>query len=167
MKQFTVALVVTVIIGGALGLMFRGDRIGAGGAAGAALAQAPDAPPTSATVIAVPTQAASSGGGGSAASKAPSGPGAQVATSAGCAACHSTGGASGVGPTWKGIAGSQATLADGSTVTRDDAYLKESITAPNAKVVKGFNAGIMPANFGTTLKPEQIDQLVEYMKSIK
>ena len=61
----------------------------------------------------------------------------------------------------------QATLADGSTVTRDDAYLKESIVSPNAKVVKGFNPGIMPQNFGTTLKPEQIDQLVEYMKSLK
>ena len=165
MKQFTVALVVTVLIGGTLGLMFRGERLGSGGAASAALAQAPDAPPTSATAITVPTKAASSGGGSSA--PAPGGPGADIAKSAGCAACHSTGGASGVGPTWKGIAGSQATLADGSTVTRDDAYLKESITTPNAKVVKGFNAGIMPANFGTTLKPEQIDQLVEYMKSIK
>ena len=52
-------------------------------------------------------------------------------------------------------------------MTRDDAYLKESIVSPNAKVVKGFNPGIMPQNFGTTLKPEQIDQLVEYMKSLK
>ena len=165
MKQFILALVVTVALGGILASIFRGDRLEANGQASAMLAAAPDAPPTSATAIAIATKAASSGGAGGAA--APSGPGADVAKSAGCAACHSTGGASGVGPTWKGIAGAQVTLADGSTATRDDAYLKESITTPNAKVVKGFSAGIMPQNFGTTLKPEQIDQLVEYIKSLK
>jgi len=165
MKQFIIALVITVALGGILASIFRGDRLEANGQASALLATAPDAPPTSATAIAIATKAASSGA--TSGGAAPSGPGADVAKSAGCAACHSTGGAPGVGPTWKGIAGAQVTLADGSTATRDDAYLKESIVSPDAKVVKGFNKGIMPQNFGTTLKPEQIDQLVEYIKSIK
>ncbi len=63
--------------------------------------------------------------------------------------------------------GHQVTLADGSTVTADEAYLRESVTNPDAKIVKGFNAGIMPKNFGTSLTPDQINQLVEYMKALQ
>ena len=167
MKQFMIALVVTAVIGVVLGTVFRGDRIGAGGAASAVLATAPAAPPTSATAYPTSTAAPASSGGGGGGSTTGGGPGQQLATQLGCAACHSTGGASGVGPTWKGIAGSQATLADGSTAARDDAYLRESITAPNAKVVKGFSPGIMPQNFGQSLTPDQINQLIEYIKTLK
>lgn len=166
MKQFMIALVVTAVVSVGLGVIFQGDRMGSGGAASAVLATAPAAPPTSATAFPTSTAAPPSSGGGGG-STTGGGPGQQLATQLGCAACHSTGGASGVGPTWKGIAGSQATLADGSTVTRDDAYLRESITAPNAKVVKGFNPGIMPGTFGQSLTPDQINQLVEYMKTLK
>ena len=94
-------------------------------------------------------------------------PGAGVARESGCVACHSVSGGSGVGPTWKGLAGSQVALADGSTVTADEAYLKESIISPDAKVVKGFAPGIMPKGFGDKLKPDQIDALIEYMKTLK
>jgi cytochrome c oxidase subunit 2 len=90
-----------------------------------------------------------------------------IATAQGCAACHPTGASNGVGPTWKGIVGRQATLSDGSTVTADEAYLKESIISPDAKVVKGFAPGIMPKGFGDKLKPDQIDALIEYMKTLK
>ena len=76
-------------------------------------------------------------------------------------------GTASVGPTWKGLAGHEAELADGSKVKVDDAYLKETITNPNAKVVKGFQPNVMPATFGNTLKPEQIDQIVAYINSLK
>ncbi|MGE3858028.1 MAG: c-type cytochrome, partial [Dehalococcoidia bacterium] len=90
------------------------------------------------------------------------------ATANGCVACHTIDGKASVGPTWKGLAGKTGhELADGSSVTVDDAYLKESITTPNAKVVKGFAANVMPATFGNTLKPEQIDQIIAYIKSLK
>jgi len=90
-----------------------------------------------------------------------------VATANGCVACHTIDGKASVGPTWKGLAGSSRDLADGSKVTVDDAYLKESITQPNAKLVKGFAANVMPATFGNTLKPEQVDQIVAYINSLK
>lgn len=40
---------------------------------------------------------------------------------------------------------------DGSTVQADEAYLRESIVDPEAKIVKGFSAGIMPSDFGQKL----------------
>jgi len=112
---------------------------------------------------AAPTTAPSGGGNAS----DPAALGKTVATQFGCIACHSVDGKTGVGPTWKGLAGHEAELADGSKVTADAAYLKESITAPNAKIAKGFAANIMPATFGTQLKPEQIDQIVAYIQSLK
>ena len=37
----------------------------------------------------------------------------------------------GTGPTWKGLYGSEVKLVDGTTVTADETYLKESITDPS------------------------------------
>jgi len=119
---------------------------------------------------AAPAAAAAPASGGGAAAPAAGGKAAEgktIATAQGCVACHSTGGSAGVGPTWKGIAGRQTQLADGTTATADDAYLKESIVSPNAKVVKGFTQGIMPANYGDKLKADQIEALIEYLKSLK
>jgi cytochrome c oxidase subunit 2 len=56
----------------------------------------------------------------------------------GCLACHSLDGNRGVGPTWKGMYGRTETLADGSSITVDEAYLRESITDASAKIVEGF-----------------------------
>lgn len=89
-----------------------------------------------------------------------------IANANGCIACHSIDGKAGVGPTWKSLYGHDVTLLDGSKVKANDAYLKESIVNPSAKVVKGFTAGSMPNTFGQTLKDGQIAALVEYMKSL-
>ena len=35
------------------------------------------------------------------------------------------------------------------------------------KIVKGFAANVMPATFGSQLKPEEIDNIVAYIKSLK
>lgn len=93
--------------------------------------------------------------------------GKNVATANGCIACHTVDGKASVGPTWKGIADSDRELADGSKVKADNAYLKESILTPNARLSKGFAANLMPQTFGTSLKPEQIDQIIAYIKSLK
>lgn len=66
-----------------------------------------------------------------------------VAQSKGCIACHTLDGSAGPGPTWKGLFGKTETLADGSSVVVDDAYLARSVREPNAQVVKGFPP-IMP-----------------------
>ena len=97
--------------------------------------------------------------------------GQQLATQFGCVACHTINGQASVGPTWKGLADSQVPLDNGQAVVADDAYLKESITDPDAKIVKGFSRGLMSA----TIKPREaeiqqgdnLDALVAYIKSLK
>src|SRR5690606_3075837 len=63
----------------------------------------------------------------------------------GCNACHSIDGSKSTGPTWKGLWGNQETLADGSSVTVDDDYIRESIFEPNAKIVSGYQGVGMPS----------------------
>jgi mono/diheme cytochrome c family protein len=89
-------------------------------------------------------------------------------TSLACSSCHSIDGSSGVGPTFKGLFGSKVELANGNTVTADDAYLLKTIEDPDAEIVKGFQAGIMSA----TIKPRQVAEsdardLIAYIKSLK
>lgn len=93
--------------------------------------------------------------------------GATLAQQYGCVACHSSDGSPRLGPTWKGLFGKQETLADGSTVRVDAAYLQESIVAPNAKVVKGFPAGVMLQDFRQKLSEADIAALIAYIKSLQ
>ncbi|WP_456427909.1 cytochrome c oxidase subunit II [Rhodocaloribacter sp.] len=81
-----------------------------------------------------------------------------------CNACHSTDGSPGVGPTFKGLFGSERALEGGGTVVADENYIRESILNPTAKVAQGFSP-IMPASFGS-LPAEDIDALVAYIKSL-
>ena len=85
----------------------------------------------------------------------------------GCTACHSADGGKGVGPTWQGIYGKEESLNDGTTVMVDEAYLRESILDPNAKIVEDFLPGIMPADFGEKLTGSEIDLLIDYIKVLK
>ncbi len=80
-----------------------------------------------------------------------------------CSGCHSTDGTAGVGPTLKGVFGSSVKLADGSTVTVDENYIRESIAVPAAKVVEGFQP-IMPP---IPLTDREIDGLIEFIKTLK
>jgi len=93
--------------------------------------------------------------------------GARLAKEKGCLACHSLDGVRGVGPTFKGLYGRQQTvLQDGKTfvVTVDDAYLRESIRSPNAKIVEGFQP-IMPVI--SDLTDAEVEALVEYIEGVK
>jgi cytochrome c oxidase subunit 2 len=99
-------------------------------------------------------------GSGSASSDADAGK--QVARDRGCPSCHSSNGARGTGPTWKGLYGSEVELSDGTTVTADELYIKESITDPGAKIVKGYG-NVMP-HF--TLSQEEVDQIFAYIQSL-
>jgi cytochrome c oxidase subunit 2 len=55
-------------------------------------------------------------------------------------------------------------LADGSTVTADENYLRESILEPMTKVVDGFEP-VMPTYQGR-LKDAEITAIIEYLKSL-
>ena len=89
--------------------------------------------------------------------------GAKVFTDLGCATCHLDGG-QGRGPSLKGVFGSQVTLASGEKVTADEAYIRESILTPTAKMVAGFQP-LMPT-FQGVVSEEQIAQLTAYVKTL-
>lgn len=86
----------------------------------------------------------------------------------GCKACHSLDGTlvPNGGPSWKGIFGRTEVMADGTTVTVDENYLRESINQPSAKVVKGFPNGVMPT-FQGTLNEKQLNGIIAFMKAQK
>ncbi len=56
-------------------------------------------------------------------------------------------------------------LSDGRTVIADDAYLRESILDPNAKIVAGFEPNVMP-NFKGQVSEENVIQLIGFIKSL-
>ena len=88
-----------------------------------------------------------------------------IATDTGCFACHTSNGIPGSGPTWKGLSGSSRPLDSGETVVADDDYLSRSIADPLADVVTGFNP-VMPTTYSDQLTEAEIDDLVEYIKSL-
>lgn len=96
--------------------------------------------------------------------------GSQLYTQLGCVACHSIDGTKEgkSGPSWRDLYGSKRKLVkSGKVVIADDAYLRESILDPSAKVAEGAvngDAG-MPI-FAGVLSEEQIQSLVLYMKSL-
>ena len=97
--------------------------------------------------------------------------GEQLFTQFACTACHSTTGQTLVGPPLDGLYGSQVTLTTGETVTADDAYLRESILQPDAKIVEGYATGTMAATVASQMDQIQqgnnVDALVEYIKSLQ
>ncbi len=104
--------------------------------------------------------------------------GARVAKSSGCFQCHSVDGSPGQGPTWKGLykhdhrfslAPPGYVLTTGDDDAKWEAYLRESILEPGAKIVQGYQ-NVMPpyaAQFsGTPYKDKKLTAIVEYIKSL-
>lgn len=91
--------------------------------------------------------------------------GAKLYATAGCSACHSTNGTRLVGPSWKGLYGSDRKFADGTSAKADENYIRESILQPMNKVVESYPPS-MPSYQGQ-LKDVQIDALIAYIKTLK
>lgn len=91
--------------------------------------------------------------------------GEQISQEYACNTCHSTDGSEMTGPTWQGLFGHEVQLEDGSTVTADENYIRESILEPNAKVVEGYPP-VMNTYKGQ-LNEDQINALIEYIKTLK
>lgn len=89
--------------------------------------------------------------------------GKQVAASNGCTSCHSLDGSKGVGPSWKGVFGTDADVA-GAKVPVDEKFIETAILDPNAQVRSGFGPS-MPSYKGK-LSAEDVTAIVEYMKSL-
>jgi len=83
----------------------------------------------------------------------------------GCNSCHTVDGTTSKGPTWKGVWGSTVELNNGTSVVVDEAYVRESMLQPQAKIVKGFEP-IMPT-FQGLLRDHEIRGLVAYIESLK
>jgi cytochrome c551/c552 len=89
----------------------------------------------------------------------------------GCIACHAvdTTSLTRLGPTWRGLYDSQRTFAGGVVrVIADEAYLRESILQPAAKVVSGYERGeVSMPSYSGVLTDSQVDSLVLFIKSLK
>jgi cytochrome c oxidase subunit II len=81
-----------------------------------------------------------------------------------CSGCHIANGTGGA-PSLNGLYGGTVKLADGSTVTADESYIRESILAPNAKIVAGYQP-VMPSYQGQ-LSEDQVLSLIAYIKSLQ
>jgi cytochrome c oxidase subunit 2 len=90
--------------------------------------------------------------------------GKQLYTSKRCVTCHSLDGSVNVGPTFRDLFGEPVSLQGGGEVMADENYLRESILAPEAKVVDGFEP-VMPTYQGL-LKAREVDALIAYIKSL-
>ncbi len=90
--------------------------------------------------------------------------GAALFTALGCSGCHAA--ASDVrAPLLDGVFGRPVQLADGRTVTADEAYIRNSILQPERDVVAGYRP-IMPKGFAEVLDQGQIQALVAYVRAL-
>ncbi len=81
----------------------------------------------------------------------------------GCNTCHKA--ESGArGPALAGLVGKSVQLQNSETVIADEAYIRESILKPNAKLVSGYKP-IMPTYQGQ-ISEEGVLQIITYMKSL-
>ena len=81
-----------------------------------------------------------------------------------CNTCHRPD-AQGRGPVLEGLFGNTVQLQSGETMIVDEAFVRESILQPAAKVASGFQP-IMPT-FQGLVTEEQLLELIEYVKSLK
>jgi cytochrome c oxidase subunit 2 len=90
--------------------------------------------------------------------------GAKLFADLACNTCHRPD-AQGRGPVLEGLFGKTVALQSGEKVVVDEAYIRESILTPSAKIASGFQP-IMPT-FQGIVTEEQLLQLVEYVKSLQ
>jgi cytochrome c551/c552 len=88
--------------------------------------------------------------------------GAGLYKSKGCNACHSIDGTKVVGPSFKGLWG-KTEETDKGPVTVDEAYVRESILTPTAKITAGFPPAMPPQ----ALSDDDIKSIVLYLQTLK
>ena len=83
----------------------------------------------------------------------------------GCQTCHSLDGSKGVGPSFKGLYGMKNhKMSDGSSVTVDANYIRQSILEPSARIVQGYGNQMPPAY--SSLSERQLSGLIEFIKTL-
>jgi mono/diheme cytochrome c family protein len=81
-----------------------------------------------------------------------------------CLTCHSLTDQRIVGPGLGGIAARAGQRVRGKTA---DQYLRESILDPSAYIVPDYPGGVMPSSAVQVLTPQQVDDLVAYLLTLK
>ena len=97
------------------------------------------------------------------ASELPTDPRYQLLDTKECMSCHSLTADADLAPSFKGIYGRTEKMSDGSVITVDDAYLRESIVHPDRKIVDGYD-DLMPEPI---LTDQEVDEMIQYLKTIK
>ena len=78
-----------------------------------------------------------------------------VFSAQGCGTCHTFAPASATGKVGPDL--------DTALKGKDAEFVRESIVDPNKEITSGFQPNVMPQNFGQTLSPKQIDDLVAFL----
>lgn len=96
--------------------------------------------------------------------------GKQVFSANGCASCHTLAAANAtgtVGPNLDTRLKSDCALPASQKIrgTTLDACIQKAIVDPYAYLPSGYAAGVMPSNFGTKLKPNEITALVNFLST--
>jgi len=78
-----------------------------------------------------------------------------VFSAQGCGSCHTFKAANATGTVGPDL--------DTALQGKDPAFVKESITDPNKEIAPGYQPNIMPGNFGQTLTPTQVNDLVAFL----
>jgi len=94
-------------------------------------------------------------------SRGPVATGSELYQALGCGACHAK---AALAPPLEGLNGRSVKLNDGAELRANAAYLRESIVAPNAKLVAGYSI-VMPS-YAAGLTPAELDALVEHVKGL-
>ncbi len=89
--------------------------------------------------------------------------GEEIFVASGCRECHVEAGGA-VAPRLEGLYGEEVRLEGGETVVADEAYLRESIVLPGARIVDGYQA-LMP-EFQGILTADQVDAVISYIRSL-
>jgi cytochrome c oxidase subunit 2 len=82
----------------------------------------------------------------------------------GCVTCHLLD-QKGRSPSLRNVFGKPVQLEGGRTVLADEAYMRESIVNPNAKIVSGYKRDVMPV-FQSQISEDGLLQLIVYIKSL-
>jgi mono/diheme cytochrome c family protein len=81
--------------------------------------------------------------------------GKELFSAQGCGSCHTFGPAASNGTVGPDL--------DRALQGKDAGFVHESIVDPNKEIASGYQPNIMPGNFGQTLTPKQVDDLVAFL----
>jgi cytochrome c oxidase subunit 2 len=82
----------------------------------------------------------------------------------GCAQCHTLDGSRLVGPSFRGLMGSERVFRSGGRLIADAAYVAQSVREPQARVVEGFEP-VMPV-FADRFGDREVEALVAFLQTL-